>query len=120
MEPKKYIKELWYGPKQRAVRYYYYVRKGLDFFNAFRYVIMSIFGLYYLLKFTNPLMFPVMFLVCIPVLFIVGYCDVHHMNKITEYIAVQFASHWARYGVDLQEQRNDLLKEIIKELREEK
>ena len=120
MLPREIIPELWHGAKPKAVRYYYYIRMGLDFFNSFRYVIMSIFALYYMMKLDNIAFMPLMFAVCLPIFFIVGYCEVHHMRKITEYIGVQFSSHWSRYGVDLQEQRNELLREIVEELRKEK
>ena len=116
MEPREIIPELWHGRKAKTVRYYYYIRRGLDEFNGFRYIIMSVFALYYMFKLNNPLLIPLMFFICIPVLFMVGYVSVHHMKKITEYIGIQFSSHWARYSVDLQEERNRHLKAIRKHL----
>jgi len=102
----------WDGNKNRSIRYYFYMQRGLTLLNEFRYLIMAVFAVYITLKFENPLMLPLMFLVALPVLVFLGYLSVHHIAKVIEYLNVQYATHWSRYGIGLQEKRNALLKEI--------
>lgn len=107
----------WDGTHNKFIRYYYYVQRGLAFFNEFRYLIMAIFGLYYTLKMDNPFLIPVMFVICTPFLLVIGYLYIHKMAKIMEYYTLLFSTHWGLYTMDLTEQRNKLLEEILHELR---
>lgn len=106
----------WYGTKNKMIRYFYYVQRGLDTFNQAKYMLMAIFGLYIMLKMNNPLLLVAMFMSCIPVLIVVGYVTIHHMAKPTEWLGIQFGSHWGRYNYTLIEQQVEELKKISKML----
>ncbi len=102
----------WDGGKNRSIRLYFYCQRGLALINEFRYVIMTIFGLYMLLKLDNPLIMVVMFLIIVPVLIVLGWFQVHHMAKVMNWLDVEFASFWSRYGFELQERQVKALEEI--------
>ncbi len=106
----------WEGNKNKAIRYYFYAQKGLELLNEFRYLVMIIFGIYLALKIDNFLLLPLMFVVSLPVLIFLGWLSVHHMKIVIEWISIKFATHWGIYSYKLQEERNNLLKEIKKEL----
>ena len=106
----------WDGPKNKAIRYYFYVQKGLELLNEFRYLIMSIFAIYYALKLTNIWLIPIMFLLAIPALTLFGWLSVHHMRKVMEYLGIEFATHWARYTYELQEKQIKLLEQLNEKL----
>ena len=38
------------GLKNKSIRYYFYIQKGLALCNEFRYLMMAIFGIYFTLK----------------------------------------------------------------------
>jgi hypothetical protein len=95
----------WDGPKNKSIRYFYYSQRGLDTFNQFRYLLMAIFGLYLLLKLSNPLWLVLMFCVSLPALIFVGYVTVHHINKVVDWLNIEFATYWTRYSFDLQERQ---------------
>jgi len=114
-------KEYWIGPKNKAIRYYYYAKKGLELMNEFRYLIMAVFAMYYTLRINNIFLIPIMFFMAIPVLVFLGWLSVHHMQKVMEWINVRFSTHWSMYSYKLSEDRNITLKEIqddIKKIRE--
>lgn len=108
----------WNGIRNKCIRYYYYVQRGLAFFNEFRYLIMAIFGMYYTLKMNNPIYIPIMFIVCTPVLGLFGYMYIHKMAKVMEHYNFLFSTYWGRYSMDLTEERNKLLEEIRDKLKE--
>jgi hypothetical protein len=101
----------WNGAKNKVIRYYFYVRKGLELLNEFRYLIMGILGFYYALRLSNPFMLVIMFCIAVPILIVFGWLSVHHISRVVEWLAVQYSTHWSRYSYDLQE-------EIIKQLKE--
>ena len=112
---KEVVEHYYKGWKNKAIRYYYYVQNGLALLNEFRYLLMGIFACYYTLKLDNPLLIPLMFIVAIPVLGVIGYIAVMHIHKVIEYLNVQFTTTWSRYNYDLNEERNQLLKQLVKE-----
>ena len=108
--------QYWDGFKNKSIRYYYYVRRGLELLNEFRYLIMGILGFYYALKLDNPMMMVVMFGASIPILIILGWLMVHHIAKVIEWLNIQYSTHWSRYTYDLQEEIIKQLKEINEKL----
>jgi len=108
------MKEYWTGNKNKFIRYYFYVQKGLALLNEARYLVMAIFALYVVLKFDNILFLPLMFLASLPLLIFLGWLYVHHMAKVMEYLSVKYSTHWSKYGYELQEKRNKTLKLILK------
>lgn len=102
-------KRFWDGNKNKAIRYYFYVNKGLNLLNEARYLIMAILAIYTILKIKNPLFMPLMFFGSLPVLCISGYISVHHMSKVMDFLNVHFGTHFSRYSVELQERTLDVL-----------
>jgi hypothetical protein len=104
------------GRKNTLIRYYFYVQRGLTLLNEFRYLLMGILAIYYMLKLDNPVVMVIMFLVSVPALCIIGWLSVHHIEKVVEYLRIRFATIWSKYGYELNEDRNKLLKEIKEKL----
>jgi hypothetical protein len=73
---------------------------------------MAIFALYYALKVDNIWLVPIMFIVSVPILIFLGWVSLFHMDKVMEYLQIQFATHWSRYNMELQEDQRDTLKRI--------
>jgi len=104
--------EHWNGSKNRAIRYYFYIQRGLTLLNEFRYLIMGILGAYYALRIENVLLIPAMFFLSLPILVLLGYISVHHVAKIIEYLNIQYSTHWSRYQITIQEDIRDELKKL--------
>lgn len=102
--------EHWTGTKNKLIRYYFYCNKGLDTFNQFRYVIMAVFGIYYTLHLHAPILLLVMLAVSIPILTIIGYYCVHHINKVTDYLNTQFGTYYGIMQIDLLKEIRDAIK----------
>lgn len=105
-------KQNWDGAKNKSVRMYFYCQRGLALINEFRYVIMTIFGVYMLLKLNNPWIMVAMFVVIVPILIVLGWMQVHHMAKVMNWLDVEFASFWSRYGFELSERSVKALESI--------
>lgn len=103
MEKNKNREAYWDGAKNKAIRMYFYTQRGLALFNEFRYLAMLIFGVYVVMKLSNPIWLGVMFLIAVPLLIVFGWMQVHHMAKTINWLDVEFASHWTRYSFELQE-----------------
>ena len=103
--------EYWTGFKNRIIRYHFYIQKGLDLFNSFRYLGLTIIGIYFALKVDNPSLLIIMFAVAIPLLMLVGWASVHHIGKVVDYLNVRFSSH---YTIKTFELLTEILEEIKK------
>jgi len=108
----------WHGTKNKLIRWYFYCNRGLDLFNAFRYIFMLIFGAYLLLKLSNPAWLVLMFLVTLPILTIAGWYQTHHMAKVMEWLNLEFATYWGRYGFDLSERNVKAVESIDGSIKE--
>ena len=108
-------KKYWDGKSNKAIRYYFYAKRGLALLNEFRYLIMAIFALYYTLRLSNPIYLILMFCVSLPVLIGFGYLCVHHMAKVIEFLNVEFSTHFRRYQIQLQEKTLKVLEKIADE-----
>ena len=102
----------WNGTRNKAIRYFYYSQRGLDLFNQFRYLLMAIFGVYLLLKLSNPLWLLAMFAISFPLLVLAGYYQVHHMSKVIDWLNTEFATYWSRYSFSLSERSVKALESI--------
>ena len=112
-------KKHWDGPFNKAVRLYFYSQRGLAMLNEFRYLFMLIFGVYYTLKLTNPFWLVGMFLISVPLLIIAGWFNVHRYSAIVDWLNVQFATYWAKYGYSLSERSVKALEEINQKIGKE-
>ncbi len=108
----------WHGTKNKVVRYYFYIQKGLALLNELRYLIMGIFAIYMILKLDNILLMPVMFFCSLPVLISLGWLDVHHMAKIMEFLNIKYSTHYSKRNFEIQEEILEELKKINKETHE--
>lgn len=104
-------KENWF------IRMYFYVMQGLLIVNNFRNLVLGIFGLYVILKFTNPLWLILMFIVSLPILIIIGWYNVHRMAKPIEKISMEKSTHYAIKQYNYQERQTELLQEISDKLK---
>lgn len=93
----------WNGAENKAIRYWFYIMRGLDIFNQFKYLVAAIFAIYWMLKLNNPIVLVLIFLGCLPVLFIIGWYSINRMGKVIDWLSVEFSSHWSRYSFELQE-----------------
>lgn len=110
----------WDGTKNRFIRYYFYTQRGLTLLNEFRYLLMAIFAIYYALRITSFWVIPLMFMVSIPTLVFLGWLSIHHINKVMEYLNIEFATHWSRYQFELLEKQIRLIEEIKNEVKDKK
>ncbi len=110
-------KMYWDGFKNKFIRYYFYIQRGLDIFNQFRYVLMAIAGLYWTLKLNNPIILVIMFIVAIPLLAWAGWASVHHIAKVMDFLNVEFSTHWAKFTIDLNIKTLACLENILKTLK---
>lgn len=107
----------WSGLQNKLIRYWFYILKGLDTFNNFKYLIGAIFALYWTLKMNNPLILVGMFCICIPILFIVGYYTVHHIGKVVDWLNVEYSTYWSRKSMEWQERQVKALESIEEKIK---
>jgi hypothetical protein len=97
------LKKYWDGLPNKLIRYWFYLLRGLDAFNQFKYLIGAIIALCWMYNLKHPVYVITSFLICIPILIVIGYYYVHYVGKVIEWLGVEFSSHWGRYSFDLQE-----------------
>lgn len=107
-DPKKH--EYWIGWQNKLIRYFYYLNRGVDIFNQFKYLFALIFGIYFTFKLKNPMLILVMSAISLPLLMIFGYLQTHKIGKVNDWLGVKFSTFYGKYNFEL-------LKEILKELK---
>jgi hypothetical protein len=105
-----------HGYRNKAIRTYFYLREGLNLLNDFKYLVAGILALYVVLKIESTLLLGVMFIVAIPILIVAGYYWVHRAKKSLDWFAIEFTTHFGKYGFELQEKQIELLEEINRKL----
>lgn len=120
----EYTKRYDKGFLNHSVRAWFYLQRGLQLVNEFKYLIAGIFALYYTLKLDDYRILIALFIVSIPVLTFAGWFYTFKMSKALEWTNMMFSSYFGRYQIDLNEktashtERNtQLLEEILLELR---
>ncbi len=108
------------GLVNQGVRGWFYLQRGLNLVNEFKYLIAGILALYYTLKLDSYGTLIFLFVISIPILTFVGWFHTHKMAKALEWRNMVFSSYFARHNVDLAEQNVELLREIKKILEEKK
>lgn len=99
--------EYWNGNKNKAIRYWFYINRGMDWINQFRNLFFCIIALYVALKLNNPMWLIGMVVISIPILGIVGYIQVHHLGKVLDWLNVRFSTHYSLASFKLQEEIRD-------------
>lgn len=112
-------KKYWDGTHNKIIRHYFYLMKGVALFNDLRYLILAVFGLYIVLKLSNPVWLVLMFCVSLPILIFFGWLSVHKLAKVMEWLTIEFSTYWARYQFDLQERSVKALENIEKEIKKD-
>lgn len=110
---KKYLPGFW----NRTIRYYYYLEQGLNILNEFRNLFLGILGIYIALHLTNIVWMVIMFIPSIMVLTVAGYYSVHRISKVREWLNIRFGTHYGVTAFNFQREQNELLKEILKEVK---
>lgn len=115
------------GLFNHAVRAWFYLQRGLQVMNEFKYLVAGILAFYYTLELHSIPLLLIIFFVSIPILMFAGFFHVHKMAKALEWTSMMFSSYFARHNVDLQENQvlytaemKELLQEILAELRKQK
>lgn len=102
--------------KENLIKLYFYVTSGQSVIDQFRYLIMGIFALYVMLHLNNYLYLGLMFLLSIPVLFLLGWVNIHYISKVRDRLSTKYGTHYGIKQFELQEKTVDLLEEINKKL----
>lgn len=111
---KKEIREKYYnGFRNKAIRIYYYLDRGLDLMNQFKYLVAGILAFYYFLKVDSIKIMLFMFIGAIPILIGGGYLWTRHGLKVIEYLNLKLATHFGQYGIRLQEKQNESMDKQI-------
>ncbi len=100
------------GIFNRAMRYWFYLNRGVDVLNTFRNLLLGIFAAYFALKLENPWWLVAMFVPSTIALLVFGYMQTHYISKVTEWLGMRFGSHYGLRNYNLQEENVRLLTEI--------
>lgn len=95
------------GLLNHGVRAWFYLQRGLNLVNEFKYVAAGIFGLYYTLKMDDYRIMIILFLVAIPILTFIGWFHTFKMAKALEWTGMIFSSYFGRYSMDLTEKNTE-------------
>lgn len=107
-DPKKH--EYWKGWQNKLIRYFYYLNRGVDIFNQFKYLFALIFGIYFTFKLRNPMVILIMTGISLPLLMIFGYLQTHRIGKVNDWLNVKFSTFYGKLQFEL-------LQKIIDELK---
>lgn len=120
----EYTKTYDKGVLNHGVRAWFYLQKGLNLMNEFKYLVAGILALYYTLQLDSYMILVGIFVISIPVLTFIGWFHTHKMAKAMEWTAMVFSSYFSRYNVDLNENTADntaktvkLLEELLQEIK---
>ena len=105
------------GTQNHAIRYYFYLMRGLDVLNSFRNLFLGIGALYLAMHLDNLLYAVIMFVVSSIILIFFGYYSVHRLSKTNEWLSVRFSSHYGMKTFNYTQKQTELLEEILKELK---
>lgn len=104
------------------IRSWFYLKRGLDTVNDFKYLVAGVLAFYITLKLDNHMYLVAIFVIAIPILTAVGFIYTHKMAKPIEWTNMMFGSYFARYSVDLTEKNAeniDKTAKILEEIRDE-
>lgn len=99
--------------KEIVIKIYFYVTSGQSVIDKFRYLIMGIFALYVMLKLDNFFLLFLMFVVALPVLFFLGYINVHYISKVQDRLNTEHGTHYAIKQFEFIQRQTELLEEIL-------
>ena len=111
-------KEYWNGAKNKSIRYYFYVTKGLDLHNPARYYVLLVLLAYKFLEVDFILLIPIIFIFGLIYLGIAGWLDVHHMAKVVEFLGIKYSTHFSKRNYEIQEEILSELQKLNKKIKE--
>lgn len=100
------------GATNRAMRYYFYLTKGVDILNQFRNLFLAIGALYFALHLENIWWLVGMTIPAALILLVVGYINVHYLSKVTEWLNLRFGTHYGIKQFNYMQGQFELLTEI--------
>lgn len=100
----------WDGWINKSIRLWFYLNRGVDIFNQFKYLFALIFGIYFTFKLKNAVWILAMVGISLPILLIFGYLQTHRIGRVNDWLNIKFSSHYGKYNFEL-------LEEILKELK---
>jgi hypothetical protein len=105
----------WNGSKNKAIRYWFYIKQGIAVLNEVRNLFFIVFGAIFTFREQYPILNNIGFVVGIfavsfLILFVVGFIFTHHVNKVADWLQIQFSTHWGRYQYTLLEEIRDAIK----------
>ena len=112
---KENLKKYWDGWVNKLVRYWFYLLKGLDAINQFKYLLGAIIALCWMYNLKHPIYIITAFVICIPILTLIGYYYVHYVGKVIDFLSIEFSSHWGRYSFELQERMVKAMEKLADE-----
>lgn len=106
------------GFLNHSVRAWFYLQRGLDLLNQFKYLIAGILAVYYMLKLDSYMVLAIIFVVSIPILTFCGWFYTHKMAKALEWTNMVFSSYFARYNIDMAEKNIENTSDTVTLLKE--
>lgn len=105
--------QYWNGFWNKIIRYNFYMQTGANVFNIYKYVFGSIIAIYWMTHCDNKLILISSFIIMMPVLIIIGYYSIHHINKVNNWLDVKFGSHYTIRQIELLEEIRDAINNKI-------
>ena len=111
-------KEYYEGKRNFIVRIYWYLDRGLDLLNQFKYLVGGIIALAVILKVEDSIEWMVtIFVIAVPLLILTGYLYVRYGARVLEYLNLKQATHFGQYNLKLQERQIELSEELLREIK---
>jgi hypothetical protein len=106
----------WEGNRNILIRFWTYIKVGLNLINDYKYVGAAVFGVYYTLKLNNWLWLVLMFIITLPLLLFIGRWWLHKGAKTSEFIVNQKGTV---LGYQVYNAQIEIIK-LLKEIRDKK
>lgn len=106
--------EYWTGVKNRTIRHWFYVNRGMDWVNQFRNLVICIVAIYIALKLKNPIWLIGMLTISLPILGVIGFIQVHYIGKVLDWLNVRFSTHYSLETFKIQEEIRDAVQKMAK------
>lgn len=107
----------WSGSQNKLIRYWFYIKQGIAVLNEVRNLFFIVLGTCFTFKDQFPILKNLavvggIFIVAFIVLFLLGYLFTHKVNKVIDWLNIEFATHFAKYQFTLLERQVKALEEL--------
>lgn len=99
--------------KENLIKVYFYITSGQSVVDQFRYLIMGVFTLYIMLKLTSYTYLILMFVIAMPILFLLGWLNIHFISKVRERLSMKYGTYYSIKQYELQEKTVELLEKLV-------